>query len=136
MAAARDPDFLQTANLTEILRSSVTYFVPAAGATLLIIGGGLDFSAGAVFTLGAIAACELMVHGVPVPIAVVAAGAVLGTVNFALITYWNVPPIIATLGMFFVVSGVDTQITCGNDVLPLPESFTSLATAHCWGSPT
>ena len=44
-AASRSPLFLSSANLTEILRSTVIYFVMACGAGLLIIGGGLDLSA-------------------------------------------------------------------------------------------
>ncbi len=41
-ATVINPAFLTGDNITEILRSSVIYFVMACGAALLIIGGGLD----------------------------------------------------------------------------------------------
>ena len=60
-AASRSSLFLAGDNLLEILRSSVIYFIIACGAALLIIGGGLGFSAGAVFTLGSLITCKIMV---------------------------------------------------------------------------
>ena len=52
----RNPNFLNVGNLTDIARAAVIYFVMACGASLLMIGGGLDFSVGSVFTLGGISA--------------------------------------------------------------------------------
>lgn len=125
-AASRSELFLSPSNLTEIFRSSVIYFVIACGAALLIIGGGLDFSAGAVFTLAALATSTLLVEGVAWPVAVLVGVLVccaVGLVNFAVITYLHVPPIIATIGSFYVLTGVDNLVTDGSDVLPLPDSF-------------
>src|SRR3954462_6686046 len=61
IAASRSDLFLTPSNLTEVLRSSVIYFVMGCGAALLIIGGGLDFSAGAVFTLGGLTTAKMLV---------------------------------------------------------------------------
>ncbi|WP_432979531.1 ABC transporter permease [Dactylosporangium sp. CA-233914] len=129
-AASRSSLFLSQGNLTEILRSSVIYFVMACGAAMLIIGGGLDFSAGAVFTLGALSTCKLLVEGVSWPLAVLAGMAIccaVGVVNFVVITYIHVPPIIATLGTFYMLTGIDNLVTGGSDVLPLPSSFQRIA---------
>jgi ribose transport system permease protein len=129
VTAIRNSSFLDTDNLVEILRSSVIYFVMGCGAALLVIGGGLDFSVGAVFTFGALSSTKLMVEGVPVGLAILAgllAGAVLGALNHAVITYLHVPPIIATLGTYFIVLGVDARMTGGLDVLPLPDGFQAL----------
>ncbi|MCW2784362.1 MAG: D-allose transport system permease protein AlsC, partial [Marmoricola sp.] len=138
LAASRSSLFLQTDNLTEILRSSVIYFVMGCGAALLIIGGGLDFSAGAVFTLGGLTAAKLMVAGTAWPLAVLAGLAACGAaglVNHLIITYLHVPPIIATLGTFFMLGGLDNLITGGNDVLPLPNSFQTLGQGDTAGVP-
>lgn len=126
VTAAKNPAFLSADNLLEVLRSSVVYFVMGCGAALLVIGGGLDFSVGAGFTLGALTSTLLMTHGLWWPLAVLAglvAGAALGTVNHLVISRLHVPPIIATLGTFFVCLGLNTQLTGGVDVLPLPQPF-------------
>ncbi|PRY39641.1 ABC transporter permease [Umezawaea tangerina] len=135
-ATARSALFLSESNLTSILRSSVIYFVMACGAALLVIGGGLDFSAGAVFTLGALSTCKLLVEGVPWPLAVPAGLAVccaVGAVNFAVVTYLHVPPIIATLGTFYMLTGIDNLVTDGADVLPLPAGFQRVAQGSVLG---
>lgn len=138
LAASRSSLFLTSANLTEILRSTVIYFVMACGAALLIIGGGLDFSAGAVFTLGSLTTCKLLVAGIPWPLAILAGLATccaVGAVNFAVITYLHVPPIIATIGTFYILSGLDNLVTGGADVVPLPASFQRLAQGSLAGVP-
>ncbi|MEV6987342.1 ABC transporter permease [Sphaerisporangium sp. NPDC051017] len=137
-AASRSSLFLSPDNLSEILRSSVIYFVIACGAAMLIIGGGLDFSAGAVFTLGALSTCTLLVNGVPWPLAVLVGMAIccaVGGVNFAVITYLHVPPIIATIGTFYMLTGINNLVTGGSDVLPLPESFQWIGQGSVAGVP-
>ncbi len=137
-AASRSPLFLTSGNLMEILRSTVIYFVLACGAGLLIIGGGLDLSSGAVFTLGALVTAKMLVDGLPWPVAV-PLGIVIccgvGIINFAIITYLHVPPIIATLGVFYMLSGVNNLVTDGADVLPLPESFQKIGQGNIFGMP-
>src|SRR3954467_1466146 len=116
----RNSAFVDSGNLTEILRSSVIYFVMAAGAALLMIGGGLDFSVGSIFTLGGVVTAWMLVHGVPWPVAIaggLALGTVVGGINHLIITYLHVPPIIATLGTFFIIQGANVQITGGLDIL-------------------
>jgi ribose transport system permease protein len=137
-AFSRNHAFLSGDNLLELLRSSVIYFVMACGASLLTIGGGLDFSVGGVFTLGALSTSLLLVRDVPWPLAVlfgIAVGTLLGIVNHLVITYLHVPPIIATLGTFFVLLGVNTEVSQGDDVLPLPDSFTRLGQGDVLGVP-
>lgn len=135
-AASRSDLFLSQSNLTEILRSSVIYFVMACGAALLIIGGGLDFSAGAVFTLGALLTCKMLVDGVPWPLAILiglVSCCAFGVVNFLVITYLHVPPIIATLGTFYMLTGLNNLVTDGNDVIPIPQSFQDIAQGSVLG---
>ncbi|MFC9468797.1 ABC transporter permease [Streptomyces coelicoflavus] len=135
-AASRSELFLSQSNLTEILRSSVIYFVMACGAALLIIGGGLDFSAGAVFTLGALLTCKMLVDGVPWPLATLiglVSCCAFGVVNFLVITYLHVPPIIATLGTFYMLTGLNNLVTDGNDVIPIPQSFQDIAQGSVLG---
>ena len=138
-ASLRSPVFLTHQNILQILEGGVTFFVMACGTALLVIGGGLDFSVGAVFTLGGLVTARLLQGGLAIPIAILAglvASAIVGAVNFAVITYWHVPPIIATLGVFYILIGITTQITGGEDVVPLPEHFQVLAQSRLAGIPT
>jgi ribose/xylose/arabinose/galactoside ABC-type transport system permease subunit len=70
IAALRTPVFLSSDNLLEILQTTSTYFIIGCGATLLMIAGGIDFSVGATFTVGAVVACGLMSHGLIWPVAI------------------------------------------------------------------
>src|SRR6478672_6683706 len=66
---AFNPVFLSQGNLIEIFRSGSLYFVVACASTLILVGGGLDFSIGATFPLGGIVAGAFMLAGVPWPLA-------------------------------------------------------------------
>lgn len=136
--ALRNPNFLNVGNLTDIARAAVMYFVMACGASLLMIGGGLDFSVGAVFTLGGISAAWLMKVGVPWPLAILGGmivGIVAGYINSKVIEKLHVPPIIATLGTFFIYTGLCVQITGGQDIVPLPREFQALGQGAILGVP-
>src|SRR4051794_24552202 len=88
-AGIKNPTFLDAANLAEVLRASVLVFVMGTGTALLVIGGGLDLSVGAVFTFASLAACKLMVAGWPVPLAILAGvfvGVACGVANHLIIT--------------------------------------------------
>ena len=122
-----------------MLRSSVIYFVVGCGAALLIIGGGLDFSAGAVFTLGGLATSQLLVSSVAWPLAVVARPGVLLRLRH------RQPPDHHLLArpadhrharhLLRRCPGVDALITGGDDVLPLPNDFQQLGQGSVGGVP-
>jgi ribose transport system permease protein len=138
LAAMKSSLFLDSDNLLEILRSSVIYFVMGCGAGLLVIGGGLDFAAGAVFTLSALMASKMLVASVPWPVAVLGGlglAVVVGIVNHLAITYWHVPPIIATLGVFYMLTGIDNLVTGGNDVIGLPQVVQDIGQGDILGVP-
>ena len=118
-----NPVFLSQGNIIEIFRSGALYFIVACGATLVLVGGGLDFSAGAVFPLGGIVAGGLMLAGLPWPLALllgVGAGALAGAINALVITRFEVPPLIATLGSFFAIGGAITVYTGGTRLFGIP----------------
>jgi ribose transport system permease protein len=133
-----NPVTLHAANLIEVLRSTAIDFVGACGATLLLVGGGLDLSIGSVFAVGAVAVGELMNHSVPWPIAIVLAlviSGALGAVNAVLIIKVKVPPFITTLGMYFAATGVVTVITGGNPVFGFPAGFQAFGQGSLYGIP-
>jgi ribose transport system permease protein len=138
VTALRSPTFFSVINLTQVLEGAVIYFIVACGSALLVIGGGLDFSVGAAFTFGGLSTALLLHSGVPVVIAILLGligCVVIGAVNHLIITYWHVPPIIATLGTFYALLGITTQISAGQDVLPLPDAFEYIAQSKLAGIP-
>jgi ribose transport system permease protein len=136
--AARNGTFLSSGNLIELLRSATLYFIVACASTLVLVGGGLDFSIGSVYALGAVVAGLLMTHGTPWPLAVLgglAVGGVTGLANAAISVYLGVPPLIATLGTFFVAGGLAVVITGGTDVYGFPSAFISIGAGELGGIP-
>jgi ribose transport system permease protein len=114
-----NPD-IAASQATNIIRLSVFLGVIAAGQTLVIISGreGIDLSAGAVVTLTAIVAYSI-VNGrneniVPALLVVLAVGAAIGLVNGLGVTFLQVSPLVMTLGMAGVVTGLIIVITQGN----------------------
>jgi ribose transport system permease protein len=137
-ATSRNSVFLSVGNLVELARATVIYFVMACAATLVLIGGGLDFSIGSIFTLGGLTVAFAMVHGAPWPLAVIAgllAGAVCGLVNALIIERLGVPPIITTLGTFYFISGLVVVFSGGNDILIPLGTFQNLGQNSVAGIP-
>jgi ribose transport system permease protein len=110
---------IAAAQATNIVRLAVFLGIVAAGQTLVIISGGegIDLSAGAVVTLSAIISYSI-VNGqntnviLALPAALLA-GAVVGLINGIGITYLRVAPLVMTLGMAGVVTGLIIVLTQG-----------------------
>jgi ribose transport system permease protein len=103
-----------------IIRIAVFLGIIAAGQTLVIIGGGegIDLSIGAIVTLTAIITYSI-VNGknenvLPALFAVLVVGAAIGFLNGAGITFLKISPLVMTLGMAGLVSGMILVITQGN----------------------
>lgn len=133
-----NPVFLSEGNIIEIFRSGALYFIVACASTLILVGGGLDFSIGSTFPLGGIAAGAFMLAGLPWPLAVligIAAGALVGVVNAGVIVRYDVPPLIATLGSFFAIGGAITVYTGGTNLFGFPDDFNILGQGRLFGIP-
>jgi ribose transport system permease protein len=103
-----------------ILRLSVFLGVIAAGQTLVIISGseGIDLSVGAVVTLSAIVT-YVMVNGqdghiLPALAAAILVGAVIGLINGIGVSFLKISPLVMTLGMSGVVTGLILVVQHGN----------------------
>jgi ribose transport system permease protein len=113
-----NPD-IAVAQATNIIRLAVFLGVVAAGQTLVIISGGegIDLSAGAVVTLTAIVAYSVAAgqngNVLPALLAALVAGALIGLLNGLGVMYLKVAPLVMTLGMAGVVTGLIIVITQG-----------------------
>lgn len=133
-----NPIFLSGSNILELLRAGTLYFIVACPATIILISGGIDFSAGAIFASGGVVAGKLMIAHVFWPFATLIAvlvGVLVGLLNASLSVYLKVPPLIATLGVFFTIGGVITVITGGYSVYGFPDAFNKLGEGYLLGIP-
>lgn len=131
-----------TAQAINIVRLSVFLGIIAAGQTLVIISGGegIDLSTGAVVTLTAILTYTI-VNGTneqapPALLAVLVVGGLIGLLNGAGVAFLNISPLVMTLGMAGVVSGLILVITQGNVSGAVAPIMTQLiARPVLWGIP-
>lgn len=114
--AAAGRVFVSPFNVQSILANMTILTIIALGQTYAIISGGIDLSAGWVMGMASVIAA-LVVNALPqdmsIGLVVVIAGLaglgaalIAGFVNGVLIARLNVPPFIATLGMFGIARGV------------------------------
>ena len=104
-----------------ILRRSVPLLLIALGMTLVIATKGIDLSVGAVYAIGAAIACQWLIdrdqHALGTVVLAVAlallAAAVIGAWNGAMVAYFGVQPIVATLILMIAGRGVAQLITGG-----------------------
>jgi ribose transport system permease protein len=113
------PGFVNGDQAANIVRLAAFLGIIAAGQTLVIISGseGIDLSAGAVVTLGAIIVYRVTDgdNAMILPALGVAllVGAAIGLVNGIGVTLLRIQPLVMTLGMAGVVQGLVLQYTRG-----------------------
>lgn len=112
--------FLSLDNFLDIFRSVSILVIVATGVTISVIVDGFDVSVGAVSSLAVILAPAVMViFNRPWYVAVglaLLAGAMIGLVNSALIVKIRIPDLLATLGVMYMIQGVQMTITKGDSV--------------------
>jgi ribose transport system permease protein len=135
LAITTTDTFLTRSNLEDVVDSAAPIGLMAVAGTLVVIAGGFDLSAGAVFTVGAVVGAEICNRTDPVVgiAAGLCAGLVLGVVNGVLCTYGRVNHFVATLATSIVFAGVATLIVGGSVILINDASFANLATTEILG---
>ena len=116
-------DFLTLRNIQNIISQSSCVAVVAIGASLVILTGGIDLSAGSVIGFVGIFAALFIKNGVPIAVAFLiglAAGALIGLVNGVIISCGKVPAFIATLGTMNIARGLAYLTNGGKSITGLP----------------
>jgi ribose transport system permease protein len=119
--AVISPPFLRVGNLTNILDQQAGIIIVACAGAFVLIAGGIDLSIGAIYGLaGAVALTTATSVSTPVGIvAGLVVGLIVGLVNGLIVTRFRINPLIGTLAMSFVVSGIAAIVTKGNLVVAL-----------------
>lgn len=117
---ALEPGFLSVPSAVFILQSVAITGILALGVTCTLVVGGFDLSIGAVATSALMLSAYVMVvweMGAAVAVALcLLLGAAVGLVNGLLIVRMRVPDLLATLGMMFVLIGLQRIPTEGNSI--------------------
>jgi ribose transport system permease protein len=131
------PRFLDVRNLANILVQSSSIAIVAGGITCTLLTAGIDLSVGSTMFVAAAVAGKMVLAGMSIPAAIVAAlgvGLVAGLLNATLVAYLSLQPFIATLATLFLGRGLALLITETRS-LNLPEGFARLGSQRLLGVP-
>jgi ribose/xylose/arabinose/galactoside ABC-type transport system permease subunit len=116
-AALGVPRFLSAGNFLNVVRVASILALAAYGQGVVIVAGGLDFSSGSAVALtSVITVLALVSAGMTGPGALAcgaAAAILIGALNGFLITSFNMPPFLVTLGMLIGVHGLASLLVGG-----------------------
>ena len=129
--AIASPVFFTASNFLNVFQQIALNFVVAVGMTFVIISGGIDLSVGSNIALSGLLMGILMKNfGVPVIITIIVCilfSGLIGLINGMLISFLNLPPFIATLGMMSIVRGAAYTVTNGQPIYTFPKGFTAIS---------
>lgn len=140
------PDFLKASNLLGVANQTAIYAIIAIGMTMVIITAGIDLSVGSLVALAAVSAAIFVRDwggGAQAGVGAVALGflvglgvcALAGAFNGWMVTSFQIPPFIATLGTMLMASGLAFRLAEGRSIPELPASFFWLGRGHTLGAP-
>ena len=124
--AARNPDAFKPGQVRAYAVTSAPVLVAAVGMTLVILARQIDISVGSQFSVCGVAAGLLARAGLPMPLVCagsVAAGAILGAVNGALVAGLGLPSIVVTLATLVILRESLRWVRVGAFVRDLPAGF-------------
>jgi ribose transport system permease protein len=108
------PGFFSGGNFLNIALQGSVLMILALAATVVILTEGIDLSLGSLLTLSGVIAVLAIQLGVPAPLGMligVSAGLMCGTITGALISWGQLPPFIASLGMLGMAGGLAVVLT-------------------------
>lgn len=127
------PTFLLADNLRNVANQISVIAIIAIGMTMVIITAGIDLSVGSLIALSAVFTAWLVgqwggesatIWGMTMAgIGGMLLCCAIGAFSGLMITRFNIPPFIATLGMMQVAAGLAYVISQGKPIYHLPDSF-------------
>ncbi len=132
--AIADPDFLTQRSLTAAVRTSAPLVVLAAGATLVVLCGGIDLSIAALCSLSTVFfAMWLPDLGGLTALAVIAAAGAIGAVQGLAHVLLRIPSFIVTLGGLSIFSSIALVISDAGPIRIVDRDATKWLTMYVGG---
>ncbi|MBQ1120897.1 ABC transporter permease [Streptomyces smyrnaeus] len=136
-----NPSFLDQQGIKDLLLNSSILALLATGQSVVVLTRNIDLSVGSVVGLTAFA-CGSFVSGTdhgPVALVLlgIALGAGCGLVSGALVSFGRVPALVVTLGMLYVIQGVDHAWAHGEQInaATVPDDILTLGSGSVLGIP-
>ena len=131
--------FLTLNNIKNIGKQVSMIGICAVGITIVLLTGGIDISCGSVIALVTVVGAYFMTaYNMNLWLALaicLALGALLGFWNGVVITYFKLPPMIATLAMQSIARGIAFVMTKGTPIYGLPDAIQTIARGEVLGIP-
>ena len=127
------PYFLDIYNLSDATFNFSEKAIIALAMALLIIVRDIDLSVAAIVALASLAMGEAAQTGAGPPLLVLtglAAGALCGAVNGALVTYIGLPSIVVTIGSMSLFRGIAQVVLGDTAITKYPPSFQTLGQGY------
>lgn len=132
--------FFTSTNFFNILKNMALHGICAYGMTLVIISGLIDLSISSTVAMAGICiglSCTYMgetassvIIGLVISLIL---GAIIGFVNTFFIYKFNLPPMIATMSMMYIVYGFCALVTAGFPVTTFPSWYSKIGNGKIWG---
>ncbi|MDQ3694321.1 MAG: ABC transporter permease [Chloroflexota bacterium] len=138
----QQPRFVSPNNIRQILEAVSILGVLAVGQTLVVLTRNVDLSVASIVGLVAYVAGDLFKQNPGINVGLVIGlvllmGLGLGAINGLLVTYGQVPAIVATLGTLYVYRGIDYLIASGQQITvsDVPDAYRAIAGAELFAIP-
>lgn len=132
------PEFLTGSNLMSVARNVGVYAIIALGMTRLLIGGGVDLSAGSNVAFCSVIVAVIYAQTGSTLMAIVAAilcGMIIGAINGYFASYIGLMPFIVTLATQMTVRGLAYLVAGGAPVYGVSSSIVFLGQGNIRGFP-
>lgn len=127
IAAILQPSLLHPQHLLSMTKLASVLGIAALGQTFVTVSRGFDISQGGLITLTIVLSNTIMDGKVgnilPAVVVCLVVGLLIGLLNGAIVTFFRVPSIVATLGTFSVASGGAVIYSGGVPRGSIPEAF-------------
>ncbi|RNG30617.1 ABC transporter permease [Streptomyces botrytidirepellens] len=136
-----EPRFLNDQGIKDLLLNAAILVLLAVGQSVVVITRNVDLSVGSVVGLSAFACGKFVSgtdHGVlTVLLLGVLVGAVCGLVSGSLVSFGEVPALVVTLGMLYIIQGLDYWWAQGEQInaADVPQSVLDLGSGSVLGLP-
>lgn len=129
--------FATAGNLETVLIAAAPFALIALGQTLVILTGGIDLSVGSIIALSGMSGA-IIAKANPSNVwlgvaAAVVVGLAAGGVNGTLVSFFKVPPFVATLAMLTTASGLAYVVGSGAPINGIPAEYGALANTKILG---
>jgi len=141
VTTVHNPHFIDSNSIEQLLSGAALIALLGVGETLVVVTRNVDLSVGSVLGLSAyVVGHQFKYDHIPVwsGFAIgILVGVAAGVLNGFIVTFMRVPSLVVTLGMLYIIRGIDGVVVNGERIDPeyIPTSFTAVGYKTLFGIP-